>query len=135
MKKIFTVLIYFLFILAGFFFAYALSGFQIHAQEQEAGTDTVGGGSELEPGKVLYSKTYNEYSHFEEELVSYGSNSSKKLTIEESAKIYSDKTEVETGEEVQFWATLKNNNLKMKHLTHVCFNHSGGVNFFELFDP
>jgi hypothetical protein len=130
-----TIIIYLLFIFAGFFFVYALSGFQIHVQGQEIEVAETEDDSESEAGKVLYSKTFHQYAQFEEDVFNYSLGSSKKLVIEESVKIYSDRSEAETGEEVQFWATLKNNGLKMKHLTHVCFNHSGGVTFSCLEGP
>jgi len=56
-------------------------------------------------------------------------NSSSKFTILESKKIYADKASLETGETVNFFATLKNIGTKKKFLTHACFNHSGGVTF------
>ena len=57
------------------------------------------------------------------------SQPSGKFTILESKKITADKTKVETGELVNFFTTLKNQGTKKKFLTHICFNHSGGVTF------
>ena len=62
-------------------------------------------------------------------------NSSQgKFSIIESKKISADKTNVETGEDVRFWLTIKNNGVKVKTLTHLCFNHSGDANFGCLLD-
>lgn len=57
-----------------------------------------------------------------------------KFTIVEAQKISADKTSVETGEDVQFWLTIKNKGTKVKTLTHLCFNHSGGTTFGCLLD-
>lgn len=54
---------------------------------------------------------------------------STKLTIYESKKITADKTTAETGETVNYNVTLKNTGDKKKFLTHICFNHSGGITF------
>ncbi len=54
---------------------------------------------------------------------------STKLTIAEVKKISADRTSAQTGEVVNYNATLKNIGNKKKFLTHICFNHSGGVTF------
>lgn len=56
-------------------------------------------------------------------------NSSTKFTIVESKKISADKTTAETGETVSYNITLRNSGSKKKFLSHICFNHSGGVTF------
>lgn len=62
-----------------------------------------------------------------------------KFTIVETQKITADKKNAETGETVTFSAKLKNQGTKKKFLSHICFNHSGGVTFGCLlgrnFDP
>jgi len=55
--------------------------------------------------------------------------SDTKLTIKEVRGITADKQKAETGEQVNFSARIKNIGSKKKHLTHLCFNHSGGVTF------
>ena len=57
-----------------------------------------------------------------------------KFTIVEAQKISADKTNVQTGEDVRFWLTIKNDGAKVKTLTHLCFNHSGGTTFGCLLD-
>lgn len=52
-----------------------------------------------------------------------------KFTISEVKKIEADRTSAQTGETVNFSVTLKNTGDKKKFLTHICFNHSGGVTF------
>lgn len=54
---------------------------------------------------------------------------SSKLTIMETQKISADRAMAETGETVNYTVTLKNTGNKKKFLTHICFNHSGGVTF------
>ena len=72
---------------------------------------------------------------FPDSSASQHSGSSRdKFTIVESEKISADKTKVQTGEDVRFWLTIKNDGAKVKTLTHLCFNHSGGVNFGCLLD-
>ena len=61
-------------------------------------------------------------------------SSQAKFSITESKKISADKNKVQTGEDVLFWLTIKNEGTKVKTLTHLCFNHSGGVNFGCLLD-
>lgn len=52
-----------------------------------------------------------------------------KYTIVETQRITSDKTRLETGEDITFKLTIKNAGAKVKTLTHLCFQHSGGINF------
>ena len=54
---------------------------------------------------------------------------STKLTITEVKKISADRANAQTGETVNYNATLKNTGSKKKFLTHICFTHSGGVTF------
>jgi len=54
---------------------------------------------------------------------------SSKFTILEVQKITADKTSAQTGENVNFTVTIKNTGSTKKLLTHICFNHSGGVTF------
>jgi hypothetical protein len=60
---------------------------------------------------------------------------SGKFIIVENQSMTSDKVRVETGENVVFSTTIKNEGTKTKHLTHLCFNHSGGVTFGCLNGP
>jgi len=60
---------------------------------------------------------------------SYGggvSGGGSKFTILETQRIYADKTRVQTGETVNFFAKLKNTGTQKKFLTHICFQYSGG---------
>ena len=54
---------------------------------------------------------------------------SGKFTVVESAKISTDKSSVQTGQQVNFSVTLQNQSSEKKFLTHICFNHSKGVTF------
>jgi len=54
---------------------------------------------------------------------------STKFTITEVKKISADRISAQTGETVNYNATLKNTGEKKKFLTHICFNHSGGITF------
>lgn len=47
----------------------------------------------------------------------------------ETEKITADRTTAETGEQVNFTVSLQNQGTKKKFLTHICFDHSGGVTF------
>lgn len=52
-----------------------------------------------------------------------------KFSIAETQKMSADRHEAETGETVNYTVTIKNTGTKKKFLTHICFNHSGGVTF------
>ena len=52
-----------------------------------------------------------------------------KYTIIAKTRLVADQPRVETGEQVNFNITLKNEGTKKKFLTHICFNHSGGETF------
>ncbi len=49
-----------------------------------------------------------------------------KYTIVETEQIRADRTQAETGEEINFYATLENQGTKKKFLTHICFNYNDG---------
>lgn len=78
----------------------------------------------------------SEWEEKEEDLVS-GSGSfsagsgteENKFTILETKTMTSNVSQAQTGEEVEFSTAIKNNGSKKKHLTHICFNYSGGVTF------
>jgi len=128
MKKFLKGFFYLLIFGAGFLTSYMLFGKSADVRGQEKDTDVDEVVDVQREEKVLYAKGYDDYLDFKEtDDKNYSFGSLEKLCIEETGKIHSDKIEVETGEEVQFWATIKNSGVKMKHLTHVCFNHSGGV--------
>jgi len=63
------------------------------------------------------------------DYTSTNTSPSTKFTIVESKKISADKATAETGETVSYNVTLKNTGSKKKYLSHICFNHSGGVTF------
>lgn len=54
---------------------------------------------------------------------------SRKYTITETGRMTADKLSAQTGENVNFTVTIKNEGQEKKFLTHICFNHSGGVTF------
>ncbi len=68
-----------------------------------------------------------EISPDRSDSLSFSDNSaSPKYTIFEIEKISADKSFAQTGETVNFTATLKNTGSVKKFLTHICFNYSGG---------
>lgn len=52
-----------------------------------------------------------------------------KFSIIQTKAMVSSTTKAETGETVVFSTAIKNGGSKKKHLTHICFNHSGGATF------
>lgn len=52
-----------------------------------------------------------------------------KYIITATTPLVADRLTAETGEQVNFNLTLKNEGTKKKFLTHICFNHSGGETF------
>jgi len=60
---------------------------------------------------------------------------SSKFTIKEIQPISADRHQAQTGQLINFQTRLKNIGPEKKHLTHVCFNHSGGVTFGCLNGP
>jgi hypothetical protein len=81
------------------------------------------------------TKYWVEQDLLGEDGVGGGQAVSNKFSLVESQAITADKNQVETGENVVFSTAIKNEGSKMKHLTHLCFNHSGGVTFGCLEGP
>jgi len=132
--KSFILVLFFCF---GLFISFVFQKKKAKAEKMSV-SETTELASDAEEEKETESKTAIWQ---EEELNISGSggaggsvSSTSKFTIKESVRISADKTSVQTGEDVRFWLTIKNDGSKVKTLTHMCFNHSGGVTFGCLLD-
>lgn len=130
MKKIFKVIFLVLF----FFFGLGLS--LVSSQKKSQTQNQAKNNGQLVEDEVISWPRYTIQEETTEAVSSMGNAvATNKFTIVQTQSMVVDKTKAQTGEQVHFTTKIKNQGSVMKHLTNVCFNHSGGVTFGCLNGP
>ncbi len=131
MKKVIKVLIVIGFFILGLALAYWSS--QSKAVESETAVKETAAETEDQDSFVAWKE--EELESEANGLSVGGSGVSTKFTIVESKPMTASRTYAQTGQEIIFSTAIKNEGPEMKNLTHLCFNHSGGVSFGCLNGP
>lgn len=123
--KIIKIIIPFIFLFLGFGLAFLI---QDKNNKVKLVEDSL---AQEQPGSSGFNLPLSDWQEREGTLSSQNNQdlTDSKSTIYENKSITADKSNPQTGEEVKFSINLINKGKSKKFITHVCFNHSGGVTF------
>ncbi len=130
MKKIFKVLFLVLFFFFGLGLSLASSQKKAQSQSEVENID-----QQSQEEEIRWPVFTSQEQEADASFAGVNHPSSSKFTIVQTQIIISDKSQAQTGEPVRFTTKIKNQGTAIKHFTHLCFNHSGGVTFGCLSGP